>query len=235
MQKKGRGMEDAPLTIVFDLDGTLVDTAPDLVAVADSMLVEMGARPLEPEAGRIAAGSGARALLTAGLEASGMPLPAESDWPRLIGIFIERYRKRIARASRPFPGIVDFLALARAQGYRLAVCTNKKEPLAVALLRALNLHGHFGAIVGADTLGVGKPDPRPLRHSIEAAGGSPKRAVIIGDSHSDILAARALGIPSVLAAWGYLDAPPACYQADFCIHAIEEALPLVADLAAGNG
>ncbi len=224
-------MNDTPLTIVFDLDGTLVDTAPDLMAVANGMLADMGAAPLDPEAGRIAAGSGARALITAGLEAAGRPLPVESDWPRLIGIFIERYRQRIAKASRPFPGVVDFLALTRAQGHRLAVCTNKKEGLAVALLRALNLHRFFDAIVGADTLGVGKPDPKPLRHSIETAGGQEPQAVIIGDSHSDILAARALGIPSVLAAWGYLDAPPACYQADYCIHAMEEALPLVAELA----
>ncbi len=224
-------MDEVPLTIVFDLDGTLVDTAPDLVAVADAMLAEMGAGPLDPETGRMAAGSGARALLTAGLEAAGKPLPAESDWPRLVGIFIEHYRQRIARASRPFPGIVDFLALVRAQGYRLSVCTNKKAPLAVALLRALNLHRYFDAIVGADTLGVGKPDPRPLRHSIETAGGQLSSAVIIGDSHSDVLAARALGIPSILAAWGYLDAPPACYQADYCIHAIEDALPLVVELA----
>jgi phosphoglycolate phosphatase len=220
-----------PLTIVFDLDGTLIDTAPDLVAVANAMLREMGAGPLDPQAGRVAAGAGARALLTTGLQAAGRPLPAESDWPRLIRLFIERYERRIARKSRPFPGMRDFLSLMRAQGHRLAVCTNKKEPLARSLLRALRMHTHFDAIVGADTLGVGKPDPRPLRHSIAQAGGELRAALIIGDSHSDVLAARALGIPSVLVAWGYLDAPPACYQADYCIHAIEEAMPLIADLA----
>ena len=227
-------MAEEALTIVFDLDGTLVDTAPDLIAVADSMLEEMGLAPLDPVKGRRAAGRGARALLTAGLKAAGRPLPGDDAWPELIGTFIRRYRGRIAERSRPFPGVADFLALMRARGHRLAVCTNKRAALAGELLAALGMADHFAAVIGGDSVGRGKPDPAPLLHGIRAAGGHPRRAVIIGDSMADVLAARAAGVTSVLAAWGYLDRPPAAYQADFCIHAMDEALPVIAELA-GDG
>ena len=220
-------------TIVFDLDGTLVDTAPDLVAVTNAMLAEMNLPPLDLETGRVHAGRGARALLSAGMQAAGHPLPDESGWPELIAAFIARYQARIADHSRPFPGVEEFLPLARAQGFRLAVCTNKKAHLAEALLAALSLRDHFDAVVGGDTTGKGKPDPAPLHHALKQCASLPHRAVLIGDSMADVLAARAAGVPSILATWGYLDRPAPAFGADFAIDSLDDALPLLAELSAG--
>ncbi len=219
-------------TMIFDLDGTLVDTAPDLVAVTNEMLAEMGLPPLDAEQGRVHAGKGARALLSVGMQAAGYPLPEEAAWAELIASFIERYKARIAKESRPFSGVEEFLALAHAQGFRLAVCTNKKEHLATMLLSALSLRTYFDAIVGGDTVGRGKPDPAPLFHALSQCGGTPRRAILIGDSIADVLAARSAGLPSVLATWGYLDRPASAYTADFAIDGIDDAMPLVAELAA---
>jgi len=219
-------------TIVFDLDGTLVDTAPDLIAVTDRMLASMGCGPVPEEAGRIAAGQGARALISAGLAAHGRPLPPEGEWPELIAEFIRIYAGRIAERSRPFEGMHEVVRHCRAAGFGLAVCTNKKDFLAESLLRALGMAEDFHAIVGANTLGVGKPDPAPLLHGIARAGGRPERALLLGDSTADVLAARAAGTFSALARWGYLDRPAAAYQADFTVETASETLALIEELAA---
>ncbi len=219
-------------TIVFDLDGTLVDTAPDLIAVTDAMLAGMGCGPVPEEAGRIAAGQGARALLSAGLAAHGRPLPPDDAWPELIAEFIRLYGERIAERSRPFEGMHEMVRHCRAAGFGLAVCTNKKDFLAESLLRELGMAEDFHAIVGANTLGVGKPDPAPLLHGIAQAGGEPERALLLGDSMADVLAARAAGALSALAGWGYLDRPASAYQADFTVETIPETLALIEELAA---
>ena len=217
--------------IAFDLDGTLVDTAPDLVATANHLLARMGVKPLEADAGRTAAGKGARVLLETGLAASGEPLPSGDEWPGIIEDFIAVYRGRIAEESRPFEGMEAFLEHCRTRDFGLAVCTNKMDYLAVELLEAVGLAGFFASVTGANTLGAGKPDPRPLTHCIAQAGGTPGRAVLIGDSIADILAARAAGAHSALAGWGYLDRPAGAYQADYAISAIADAIPLVEALA----
>ena len=219
-------------TIVFDLDGTLVDTAPDLIAVTNDMLVTMDCGPVPEDAGRIAAGQGARALLCTGLEAHGRPLPPEDAWPELIAEFIRLYAERIAERSRPFAGMRDVVRYLRSAGFGLAVCTNKKDFLAESLLRELGMAEDFHAIVGANTLGVGKPDPAPLLHGIAQAGGEPERALLLGDSMADVLAARAAGAFSALAGWGYLDRPASAYQADFTVETIPETLALIEELAA---
>ena len=218
-------------SIVFDLDGTLVDTAPDLIAVSDQMLAEMGSPPLPVGAGRVAAGQGARALLTAGLAAHGLPLPGDDEWPGLIADFIARYQARIAELSRPFPGAREFLERAREKGARLAVCTNKKDFLAVELLRRLELADYFHSITGANTTGVGKPRPEPLLHCLREAGGRPERAVLIGDSMADVAAARAASVIPVLADWGYLDRAADEYGADYRAASLDEALGLCMELA----
>ncbi len=219
-------------TIVFDLDGTLVDTAPDLIAVTNHMLSGMDCGPVPEEAGRIAAGQGARALLSAGLAAHDRPLPPDDAWPELIAEFIRLYGERIAERSRPFEGMHEVVRHCRSAGFGLAVCTNKKDFLAESLLRELGMAEDFHAIVGANTLGVGKPDPAPLLHGITQAGGIPERALLLGDSMADVLAARAAGALSALAGWGYLDRPPGAYQADFTVETIPETLALIEELAA---
>lgn len=215
-----------PRTIVFDLDGTLVDTAPDLTAVANAMLAERAAPPLAHDEGRIRAGEGARALLAAGLRAAGLPLPAEGDWPAIIEEFTARYVARIAEKSRPFKGMPEVLETLLQRGHTLAVCTNKRRDLAEELLRALNMLQPFAAIVGGACVEVRKPHPKPLLHAIELVGGEVARSLFIGDSTADIEAAQAAGVPSVLAAWGYLHQPPEAYGATRIVQTPRDLLTL---------
>ncbi len=191
------------LALVFDLDGTLVDTAPDLMAVADDMLKELGAAPLEQGRARLAAGRGARELLTQGLEAAGRPLPPEERWPELVEEFIARYEARLSVLSRPFAGVPELLAWCRDAGVVMSVCTNKRESLARKLLRDLELDGCFERIIGGDTLPLRKPHPRPVLAALPEAHDA---AFMLGDSEQDMRAARAAGVAAVLAGWGYL--PP---------------------------
>ena len=203
--------------IVFDLDGTLVDTAPDLLAVADEMLAAMGAPPVPRGPGRLAAGRGARAMLTVGLQVAERPLPPEGEWPALIEDFIRRYEARMTALSRPFAGVPELLARLAEEGAPLAVCTNKREALARKLLRELGMEHFFAVIVGGDTCAEKKPHPAPLRLAVERAGGR-DAAVMLGDSHADMAAARAAGALPVLAAWGYVQEPLASYGAAHILH-----------------
>ena len=196
----------AGAVVVFDLDGTLVDTAPDLVATLNALLAEEGLAPLALDEARPMIGQGARAMLAKGFAANGAPL-GEARMDGLFARFIAHYLARIAQASRPFPGAVAALDALAAAGARLAICTNKRTDLSVALLRALGLEGRFAAIVGADAAPAGKPDPRHLIATIERAGGRRERAVMVGDSASDAGAARAAGVPLVLVSFGYTDIP----------------------------
>ena len=209
-------------TIIFDLDGTLVDTAPDLIAVADEMLAELQAGPLDAGQGRLAAGQGARALLTLGLQAAGRPLPGEDAWPALIEDFIARYQARMTALSRPFEGVPELLQRLADAGLTMSVCTNKRTELAEELLRALDLRAHFAAIVGGDSLPEKKPHPAPVEHAASLASAKPHQALMLGDSHADITAAKAAGSLPVLAAWGYVREPLAGYgAASICHHPAE--------------
>ena len=193
-------------TIVFDLDGTLIDTAPDLIATLNVLLVEEGVAPLPLASARNMIGRGARALLARGFEAAG----AGADAPtldRLFDRFIAHYRANIAVESRPFPGLIGALDELENAGARLAVCTNKRTDLSVALLKQLDMASRFAAIIGADAAPAAKPDPRHLTLAIDRAGGRRDRAVMVGDSASDLGAARAAGVPVILVSFGYTDTP----------------------------
>jgi len=206
----------AGAVIAFDLDGTLVDTAPDLVGTLNVILAEEGLRPLAMAHARDLIGHGARRLLERGFQAAGEPLPDE----RIAGLFdrfIARYRAHIADESRPFPGVVDALERLRAEGARLAVCTNKPTGLSSALLDALDLSRLFDAVVGPDAAPAPKPDPRHLEAAIAAAGGSNDRAIMVGDAATDAGAARALRVPLILVSFGYTETPAAELQPDILI------------------
>jgi phosphoglycolate phosphatase len=211
----------AGATVVFDLDGTLVDTAPDLVATLNFLLAEQGLAPLAPDEARPMIGQGARAMLAKGFAAGGAPL-GEAAMAALFERFIAHYLARIARASRPFPGAEAALDALAAAGARLAVCTNKRTDLSVALLRALALEGRFAAIVGADAAPAAKPYPRHLLAAIERAGGRAERAVMVGDSLSDAAAARAATVPLVLVSFGYTDIPARDLGPDVLIDHFDE-------------
>ena len=177
-------------TIVFDLDGTLVDTAPDLVATLNSIFAHEGLPPIAYESARNMVGGGARAMIERGLKAEGRKLP-DAEVDRMFRDFIAHYGAHIADHSRPFNGAEIALDELAGRGYRLAVCTNKLEWLSVRLLEALCLSRRFAAICGADTFGVQKPEPEILRRTIGRAGGHPDAAVMVGDSATDIATARA--------------------------------------------
>src|SRR3979409_1964469 len=175
---------------VFDLDGTLVDTAPDLVATLNVIFAREDLPPVAYETARNMVAGGARAMSGRGLAAEGRRL-AVAEVDGLVRDFIDHYAAHIAVRSRPFPGLAAALDELTASGCRFAVCTNKLEWLAVRLLDALGLSARFAAICGADTFGMQKPDPELLRRTIARAGGQNGAAVMVGDSISDIPTARA--------------------------------------------
>jgi phosphoglycolate phosphatase len=187
-----------PPTALFDLDGTLVDSAPDLHAAADRMAARLGLAPYRRDEIIAMIGDGVHVLVERALAARGRPFD-----PAAYQGFLEDYAANAAVATRPFPGIPEALDALAAAGWRMAVCTNKHEHAARVLLAALGLLDRFAAIGGGDTFPVRKPDPEHLFATLRAAGGAPARAVMIGDHRNDIGAAKAAGIPCVFAAWGY--------------------------------
>jgi phosphoglycolate phosphatase len=211
----------AGATIVFDLDGTLIETAPDLVGTLNVLLGREGVAPLPLGEARSMIGQGARALIARGFAAAGAALD-EAKLSRLFDDFIEHYLAHIADLSRPFPGLLPALDVLQNEGARLAVCTNKRTDLSVALLDALGLSRRFAAIVGGDAVAAQKPDPGHLVAAIERAGGDRGRAVMVGDSISDARAARAAGAPLVLVSFGYTDTPARDLGPDILIDHFDE-------------
>jgi phosphoglycolate phosphatase len=200
-------------TIVFDLDGTLIDTAPDLVDTLNVVFAREGMPPVPYDTARNLIGGGARAMIARGIAAEGRVFePAKLE--QMFVDFIAHYTTNIARRSRPFPGLIDALDALAGSGYRFAVCTTKLERLSVLLLEELKIASRFEAICGQDTFGVQKPDPEVLRRTIAAAGGSPQRAIMIGDSATDIHTARAAGIPVIAVDFGYSERPVAEFGPD---------------------
>lgn len=210
-------------TIVFDLDGTLIDTAPDLVDTLNVVFAREGLPPVPYEPARAMIGGGARAMIARGLEIGGRVLDPKKVESLFVD-FIAHYTDHIADRSRPFPGLIDALDDLTARGCRLAVCTNKLERLSLSLLRALKLDERFATICGQDTFGVQKPDPEVLRRTIAAAGGDPRRAIMIGDSVTDIRTARAAGVPVIAVDFGYTERPIGEYGPD-CIISHYSQLP----------
>ena len=201
------------LTIVFDLDGTLIDTAPDLVETLNVVFAREGLAPLPYGTARNLVGGGAKAMIANGIEAEGHVL-APARLEQMFTDFIGHYSDHIADRSRPFPGLTEALDTLGAHGHRLAVCTNKLEGLSVRLLDRFKLADRFAAICGRDTFGIQKPDPEILRRTIAAAGGTTQHAIMIGDSITDIRTARAAGVPVIAVDFGYSERPIAEFGPD---------------------
>lgn len=189
-------------TIVFDLDGTLADTAGDLIAAANAVFGAMGYPGLlDPHDDASTAFRGARAMLRLGLERAGHgPLEAEIEarYPEVLAA----YGAALNVHTRLYPGAVEAVRTLRDEGYRTAICTNKPEGLSRRLLDAYAVGGLFDALIGADTLPVRKPDPLPFREAVRRAGGDPERAILIGDTETDRDTARAANVPCVLVTFG---------------------------------
>jgi phosphoglycolate phosphatase len=219
----------APL-IVFDLDGTLIDTAPDLVNTLNVVFAREGIPQVDYDAARNMIGGGARAMIARGIEAEGRVLvPAKLE--QLVADFIEHYGAHIAVRSQPFPGLVNALNELAANGHRFAVCTNKLEHLSVSLLTQLKLDDRFDAICGQDTFGIQKPNPEILRRTIEAAGGKPGQAIMVGDSETDIRTARAANLPVIAVDFGYSEKPIADFGPDAIIGHFSELPDKIAAMA----
>jgi phosphoglycolate phosphatase len=209
------------VVVAFDLDGTLVHTAPDLMGALNTLLAEEGLPPLPLEAAPSLVGRGAKIMIERGFAAAGEPLDAARA-SALFERYIALYLGRIAHESAPFEGLAEALDALEAEGAILAVCTNKRTDLSLALLDALDLTKRFAAIVGADMAPRSKPDASHLLLTIEMAGGSPTRALMVGDSINDVLAARNAGVPVVLVSFGYTDTPAAELDRDILIDRFDE-------------
>ena len=220
--------------IVFDLDGTLVDTAPDLITALNHVLAREGLSAVPLASARNMIGAGAGKLIERGLEAEGRAVTID-DLNRMTADFIEFYAAHIADDSRPFEGLEAALDDLIARGYRLAVCTNKLEWLSVRLLDALGLSARFAAICGADTFGIQKPNPELLRRTIARAAGQMDAAVMVGDSISDIASARAAGIPVIAVDYGYTETPVSELNPDRVISALGDLPDTVFELLGDGG
>ena len=193
--------------VIFDLDGTLIDTADDLGAAMNHALSLHDIAPVPTRDVRHLIGHGARAMIRGGFEQIVGKVPADAELDRLVGEFVAYYRAHIAVHSRPFPGALGFIDLMQKAGVRLAVCTNKREGLARPLLEALALSDRFDVIVGGDTAGVAKPDPAPVHRCLEGMGidveTAEDRVIFIGDSDTDLQTGIATGLLVVLCRFGY--------------------------------
>jgi phosphoglycolate phosphatase len=214
---------------VFDLDGTLADTAGDLVGTLNVILKQEGLAPLPVSKARDMIGAGARALIQRGFEAAGKELtPAYLD--ELFRQFMIHYGENICVETRLYPGVAEALDRLEQAGFILAVCTNKVEEHSVKLLHELGIGHRFAANCGRDTFPYFKPDPRHLTLTIERAGGSPARAVMIGDSRTDIMTAQNAGIPAIAVPFGYTDVPVRELGPDLVVGHFDELFPAVKTL-----
>src|SRR5450756_1488196 len=216
-------------TVVFDLDGTLVDTAPDLINALNFVLDREGLPPVPLHSARNMIGAGARRLIERGLELEGRAAGIE-DVTRLTGDFIDYYAAHIADLSRPFEGLEGALDELQAQGYRFAVCTNKLEWLSRRLLDQLGLSTRFAAICGADTFGVSKPDPAILQQTVARAGGLLSHTIMVGDAGPDVGVARRAGVPVIGVEFGYTEVPIAELKPDRLIGHMRDLPAAVEDL-----
>jgi phosphoglycolate phosphatase len=206
-------MPQTPIAIIFDLDGTLVDTAPDLLAALNAVLTVEGHDPIVPADLRHLVGHGARAMFEHALVKTGAPVSPD----RLKGLterFLAYYRANIARGSKPFPGVPETLDILAADGAGLGVCTNKPQDLTELLLSELALARHFPAVIGGGRTPYSKPDPRHVMEVVMALKGRRERAVFVGDSPVDVAAARAAGIPVIAMSYGYTPVPVSALGAD---------------------
>ena len=199
-------------TIIFDLDGTLIDSAPDLQALLEPTLRRAGRRPLSIAETQRCIGWGMIRLVERAFTLTGAPLDAGSH-DAVIAEFRSRYEATDPSRTRVYPGVAETLALLRP-GYRIGLCTNKPSGATTLALAALGLAEYFHGVSGGDAIAVRKPDPRHLFDAIERAGGAAGQAVMVGDSETDIETGRAAGVPTIAVSYGYAHTPPESLGAD---------------------
>jgi phosphoglycolate phosphatase len=218
-------------TVVFDLDGTLADTSADLIAAANACFDGLGLGcPLDPVADALTAFHGGRAMLRLGFARLGLGEEGiDAQYPRLLA----HYSDGICVETRMYPGAVAAVQALRMAGFACAVCTNKPEGLAEELLQRLGVRGLFGALVGADTLPVRKPDPAPYRLSVTAAGGDPARSMLVGDTETDRQTGRNARVPVALVTFGPEGVGVARFAPEALLHRFDALPDLAERLLAG--
>ncbi|RFB80159.1 HAD-IA family hydrolase [Methylovirgula sp. 4M-Z18] len=222
-------MTGTPPLLVFDLDGTLAETAGDLFAALNVVLAQEGCPQLPVEEARSLLGAGGRVLIQRGLAEVGRSVTPER-LEELFSLFLAHYNAHIADHSFLFPGLVPSLDKFEQAGWGFSICTNKMEQSAHKLMKALGAAHRFRFICGQDTFGVGKPNPLPLIKTIEASGGTLRRSIMIGDSRTDIDTAKAAGIPVVAVDFGYTDLPVATFNPDKVISHFDDLWDAVAEI-----
>jgi phosphoglycolate phosphatase len=191
------------IALIFDLDGTLVDSLPDLRVALNGMLLGLGRRQLAASEVRVMIGDGTRALVQRALAATGPVAGLEEAH----SAFFQFYETGLTRLTRLYPGVRESLADLRRSGARLGVCTNKSQVMTMAVLKAFEIEEYFSAVVGGDAVPLRKPNPAHLLTVVEQLGARPADAVMIGDGENDYAAARAVGIPVIMMSYGYLHVP----------------------------
>ncbi len=210
---------------IFDLDGTLADTAGDLLAAANEAMAPHGLPMLDPVADRGYAGRGGRPMIRRALEIAGRPGDGADELALTEAIYpalLEAYEARIARETTLFEGVEACLAALEAKAWRVGICTNKPERLAILLLKALGVRHRFAAVLGADTLHVRKPDPLHFTETARRIGADPERSVMIGDTLTDLTTARRAGVPCVLTGFGFAAEPMAELAPDAVVAHFDE-------------
>jgi phosphoglycolate phosphatase len=210
--------------VIFDLDGTLVDTAPDLMAATNHVLALMKRRAISMPEVRAFVGHGAKNLIIRSMNATGDPVD-DRTLDFYHAEFLRYYERNIAVDSVPFPGAIALLQRLSSNGTQLGVCTNKLEGLSVRLLEALGLSKYFGAVIGPDTINIAKPDPAPYKETLRRLGAS--RSIMVGDSETDILTARAAQVPIIAVTFGYTQQPVANFGPDHIVSHFDEMWPII--------
>jgi phosphoglycolate phosphatase len=227
-------MKSQPAPVIFDLDGTLLDTAPDLASALNALLIEEGHQPLSISAVRSMVGQGAVEMIKKGLAESGESQPSGILQGTLRSRFLEHYQNCYLQATRPFPSVVDTLRQLQETGHPMAVCTNKSYEMSVAILNGLALDTYFCGIIGGDTLPVAKPDPEPVEAAIALTRGCKSASIMVGDSITDVNAAHAAGIAVVAVSFGYTEIAPNSLGADAVIDHFDQLIPAITKISAAH-
>ena len=218
-------------TIAFDLDGTLVDSAPDLIGTLNRLLEKEGLPPRPVSAARHLVGHGALALLKNGFAEAGAEWKEENS-KALFDAFLADYNANIAVDTAPFPSCLDVLDRLAARGATLVVATNKRTDLSVNLMNTLGISSRFAAIVGPDIVSAKKPDGAHIREAVLKVGGDPAKSIMVGDSTTDTRAAKDANIPCILVSFGYSDVPVPEIGGDITIDHYDEFEAALAKLVA---
>ena len=224
-------MKILPGPVIFDLDGTLLDTAPDLAAALNSLLLEEGFEPLTMSAVRSMVGQGAVQMIKRGFIESGKSPSEEELHGKLRKRFLRHYESCYLDKTRPFPSVVKTLESLKEAGHPMAICTNKSYEMSVPILDGLNLLSYFHGIIGGNSLPTAKPDAAPLEASIGLTNGSRTSAIMVGDSITDVKTARSAGIPVIAVSFGYTDIPPIDLRADVVIDDFNELIPAIKQIS----